>query len=77
MIDNPDPFSLGEPCAQNKDGELLWDFETITKAVSDAIFAEREACAQVCEIVGEDGAGAAGEVWSDRCAAAIRARGQQ
>ena len=48
MIDNPGPFSLGEPCAQNKDGELLWDFETIAKAVSDAIFAEREACATVC-----------------------------
>ena len=49
----------------------------IEKVAAEAVKQEREACAQVCEIVGEDGAGAAGEVWSDRCAAAIRARGQQ
>ena len=48
MRENTSAFAIGEPCAQNKDGELLWDFETIAKAVSDAIFAEREACATVC-----------------------------
>ena len=73
MIDNPGPFSLGEPCAQNKDGELLWDFETIAKAVSDAIFAEREACAAICD---EHRSHARiGAPWIAACAAAIRARG--
>lgn len=41
------PFALGEPCAQSKDGELLWDFETIAKAVSDAVAAERARCADI------------------------------
>ena len=40
MTDNTSAFALGEPCAQNKDGELLWDFETIAKAVSDAVAAD-------------------------------------
>ena len=43
------PFALGEPCAQSKDGELLWDFETIAKAVSDAVAAERARCADIAK----------------------------
>ena len=73
MTDNTSAFALGEPCAQNKDGELLWDFETIAKAVSDAIFAEREACAAICD---EHRSHARiGVPWIAACAAAIRARG--
>ena len=75
MTDNTSAFALGEPCAQNNAGELLWDFETIAKAVSDAIFAEREACAAICD---EHRSHARiGVPWIAACAASIRARGQQ
>ena len=37
---------------------------------------ERKACAELCEKEGEDGSGAAGEVWTDRCAKVIRDRGK-
>lgn len=43
------PFALGEPCAQNKEGELLWSFDAIAQAIEEAQAAEREACAQVCQ----------------------------
>lgn len=77
MTDNASAFALGEPCAQNNAGELLWDFETIAKAVSDAIFAEREACAKTADQqVGRWGDCSAQHAASE-CANAIRARGQQ
>lgn len=47
MTDNTSAFALGEPCAQNKDGELLWDFETIAQAVEEARAAERARCADI------------------------------
>ncbi len=36
--------------------------------------AEREACAKVCDEVGMLGRDALGKFWTDKCAAAIRAR---
>ena len=73
--DETRPFAIGEPCAQNKEGELLWSFDAIAQAVSDAIFAEREACAAICD---EHRSHARiGVPWIAACAASIRARGQQ
>mgnify|MGYP001768491304 CR=1 FL=1 len=53
------PFALGEPCAQNKEGELLWSFDAIAHAIEEARAAEREACAQVCQERAEKFEGAA------------------
>jgi hypothetical protein len=39
--------------------------------------AEREACAKVCDEVGMLGRDALGKFWTDKCAAAIRARGDK
>ena len=41
------PFAIGEPCAQNKDGELLWSFDAIAQAVEEARAAERARCADI------------------------------
>ena len=45
--------------------------ETVWRAFSAA---EREACAKVCEQLGEDSNYSTGRVWGRGCAAAIRAR---
>ena len=45
--DETSPFALGEPCAQSKDGELLWSFDAIAQAVEEARAAERARCADI------------------------------
>ena len=42
-----------------------------------AVKAEREACANVCEQLGEDSNYSTGRVWGRGCAAAIRARSKE
>ena len=53
----------------------------ILDMVNDAVAAEREACAKVCDLVAqkmvEEGEGPTGYIgWVDECSKAIRARGQ-
>lgn len=48
----------------------------IKNMVEDAVRAEREACAKVCDEVGMLGRDGLGKFWADKCIAAIRARGE-
>ena len=45
-------------------------------AQPDEVAAEREACAKVCDEVGMLGRDELGKFWTDKCVAAIRARGE-
>lgn len=56
--------------------------DLLEKAVAEAVAAEREACAEVCEAAAkkmdDEGEGPTGYIgWVIECAAAIRARGDQ
>ena len=48
--------------------QMLRRFDALVRA------AEREACAKVCEQLGEDSGYNTGQLWGRGCAAAIRAR---
>jgi hypothetical protein len=56
------------------------DQETLMRMIAQAVEAEREACAKLCEEVLEQyrgtGMGKHAELVGDNCAAAIRARGE-
>ena len=80
MVFNPIPEFFGNSLTQlNQKTTNIYDQETISRIVSEAVKAEREACAKVCE--------ERGKVWSERmllgfqatlddAAKAIRARGE-
>ena len=57
-------------------GTCLRGIDDLERFAALVAAAEREACAKVCDSIGEEGAGMAGEVWAERCVAAIRARTQ-
>jgi len=62
---------MNKPITPKKFATDLWDM--MQMAIDEAVAAEREACAKVCEELEDDG----GE-WDiqQQCANAIRARGQ-
>lgn len=55
-----------------------WEIHELTTFAKLVAAKEREACARVCEHdIGMLGKGESGQFWTDKCAAAIRARGQE
>ncbi len=65
--------------AKEASSEHDYDFPNIfalERFAALAAAAEREACAKVCDEVGMLGRDALGKFWTDKCAAAIRARGE-
>ncbi len=67
---NPMPAFFGNSLAQlNQKPTNIYDQETVTRMVAEAVKAEREACAIACETDGKDLAGL-------YYAGVIRARGE-
>ena len=71
--------NMNKPITSKKFASDLWG--VIQMAIEEAVLAEREACAKVCDVIvqkmDDEGEGPTGNIgWVIDCAEAIRARGK-